>query len=312
MSRTPPVRDDDDPEPRGLNMDPKNKPAVTDDLSALALHVERGGDPLPLTLGVAGAIVTGTLVSRAVFLEEMQRFARTGKGPSLVHIEQPAVPSEASGAYVHLRDVEILVGAGPVQIEITTPGFRRGGILEPMSRLAKARVEDVQLWTLGHAKLILSKGLAELHGDTDEDRKPGARIMQVTPAGAGWRAVYEHLPERKRGDKTWTKPILCWALIHEQYDDEDGAGTTTYVAPIVPELTVNHRNGTHVGSWVGNFVGVAAPGEEPDSVLAANKYVEEVEAAGEGGGDRRAPSRAGKLLYLYAERAKVQPKLERS
>jgi hypothetical protein len=176
-----------------------------------------------------------------------------------------------------------------------------------MSRLAKARVEDVQLWTLGLAKLTFTRGLADLHGDADGDPKPGARIVQITPAEAGWRAVYEHLPEREDGDKTWTKPIACWALIHEQYDDEDGAGTTAYVAPIVPELAVNHRNGTHVGSWVGNFVGVAAPGEEPDSVLAANKYVEEVEAAEEERVDRRNQSRAGKLLYLYAKRAKAKP-----
>jgi hypothetical protein len=235
----------------------------------------------------------------------MQRFARAGEHSSLVaHVEHRSVLSEASGAYVYLREVEILVGAGPVQLEITTPGWQQGAQREPASRLAKARVEDVHLWTLGLAKLTFAKGLADLHGDPDEDPKPGARIMQITPAESGWRAVYEHLPERKKGDKTWTKPIVCWALIHEQYEDEDGAGTTSYVAPIVPELAANYKNGTHVGSWTGNFVGVAAPSEEPESVLAANKYIEEIEAAEEERIDRRNLSRTGKLLYLYAKRAK--------
>jgi hypothetical protein len=266
---------------------------MTDDLSALALHVERGGDPQPVTLIVAGAIVTGTLVSRAAYLQEMQRFARAEQRPSLAaHVEGqwPASPeASGAGAYVHLTEVEILVGAARVALQIATPGGRPG----TASRLARARVEDVHLWTPGVAKLTFAEG------PEGEDPDPKARIMQIAPAEPGWRAVYAQVAEG-----TWTRPVVCWALIHEHYDDEDGKGMTTYVAPIVPELAANQPNGTFVGSFAGNFVGVAAPGEDPDAVRAKNEYIEAIDAADEERLGRRDRSRAGKLLYLYATRTK--------
>jgi hypothetical protein len=169
-----------------------------------------------------------------------------------------------------------------------------GGPAGRTQGLARVRIDDVHASLPGHAQFVLPpEFLSDFSGAS-----VGARIVQIAPADAGWRAVYD------ASGRARTLPIACWALVHERYDDEDGKGVVTYVAPIVAEVAANHPNGTVVGSFRGDFAGVAAPMDDPEEVRASNAHVIASEAEEDRRFQRQDRSRAGKLLYLYATKAK--------
>lgn len=94
------------------------------------------------------------------------------------------------------------------------------------------------------------------------------RILQITPAAPGWRAVYE-FPE---GTYSASHAIACWALVEVPYDEEHEAGHT--VVGIISEEEFAKLGSAETCS---NFAGYLEPGRE----LAAFAAVRSGDAAGD-------------------------------
>lgn len=264
----------------------------TVDLAALVRTIEEDGHAHPVTLLVGGGFVSGTLVSRRTYLEELDAFVRsTERTPLFEYVDELRANVPAPGSTVHLKDAEVLFAAGPLRVEMKS----WNGAPDRPSRLATLRVRDVQAWMFGVARPAFGPPLAHGAGEVG----PGSTITALTPAAVGWRAVFD---DGKGG--TFSKPVACWAIIHERYEDEEGKGLLTYVAPIVPEVRANTDNGMSVASFVQNFVGVAAPEDDPEEIRKANAHVRAIEAAEEAEEQGAERGCAGKVLYLFAPRPK--------
>jgi hypothetical protein len=64
--------------------------------------------------------------------------------------------------------------------------------------------------------------------------------------------------------------------------DDGDKGVDTYVAPMVPEVKANEPSGVAIMDSE-NFVGVAAPNEDPEDVIKRHRHVQLVEGALEKG-----------------------------
>lgn len=262
-------------------------------LASLARQVEEREYAQPVTLVVEGGIVTGTLVPRGMYVEAVRELARaTQRSPLLTHAT--AIQEDASelGSNVYLKDVEVLVGLGTLRLAVPPWG---GGPDRPAA-LAIVRVADVSSWMHGHASIAAMS----LTVDLPDVLPPKKTIMSIAPAEPGWRAVFDEFD-----GEIGTRPVVCWALVRE-LDDEDelGRGFCTYVSPVVPEVRAAFDHGTFVASFAQNFIGAAAPGQDPQDVVDRNARAEAIEAEEEETFRRRDRSRAGKLLYLIGSRSR--------
>jgi hypothetical protein len=107
--------------------------------------------------------------------------------------------------------------------------------------------------------------------DIDENPRD-RRIISISPALDGWRAVLVDVDDEK---KCLAFPVICWALCRQPYvdDETNERGVETYVAPVIAEVRANDPSGTVIASDFASFVGVAAPGETPEEILARHRTV---------------------------------------
>lgn len=101
------------------------------------------------------------------------------------------------------------------------------------------------------------------------------QILSVASAYDGWRAV---LTDPDDESKHFTFPIACWALVRRKVDDGEYKGTETEVVPMIAEVAANSPTGLEIMNSI-NFVGIAAPGQDPKDVVERNKKVKTIEAA---------------------------------